>query len=281
MRKARKDPYAIYAQDGKMPLCEQPYAYSEGPDECAHPCSLIWTFSVHRHILQYPLILLADKVSPDQPARMHSRVRVCVVRKLHKGPFHALITFNEGSICVSAFRYSLQYSLIFLADNEGPDQTARIIRCSLICGFIVRIWQNASLLGGHGRRVVVPKTSCIEWPDWQNRLHFGSSRKICNTKRGLSVTFEQRSEHSSILSGTFSIRQNIPRSSIQCNIDFCNHVLLRLIWVWTVCMFPLGDARHKWLGHHVGAGMWGWVGGDWGGGGGGGYLSAQFACPNI
>ena len=29
-----------------------------GPDQCEHPCSLIWVFTVHRNILQYPLIRL-------------------------------------------------------------------------------------------------------------------------------------------------------------------------------------------------------------------------------
>ena len=34
-----------------------PYANIEGPDQHAHPCSLIMVFSVRRHIQQYPLIL--------------------------------------------------------------------------------------------------------------------------------------------------------------------------------------------------------------------------------
>ena len=46
---------AYDAQHGKKAL--MPYANSEGPDEHVHPYSLIWTFSVLRHILQYPLIL--------------------------------------------------------------------------------------------------------------------------------------------------------------------------------------------------------------------------------
>ena len=66
------------------------YANSLGPGEHAHPCSLIWTFSVCRHILQYPLILSADNAGPDQPARMRRMIRACVVRKLYKGPFRAL-----------------------------------------------------------------------------------------------------------------------------------------------------------------------------------------------
>ena len=66
------------------------HARSEGPDEHAHPCSLIWTFSVPRYILQYPLILYADNEGPDQPARMRRLIWACVVRKVHKGPFRAL-----------------------------------------------------------------------------------------------------------------------------------------------------------------------------------------------
>ena len=76
------------AQDGKKAL--MPYANSEDPDKFAHPCSLIWTFSVCRHILQYLLILLADNAGPDQPAHSRRLIRTCVVRKLHKGLFHAL-----------------------------------------------------------------------------------------------------------------------------------------------------------------------------------------------
>ena len=37
------------AQRGKKALV--PYANSKGRDDRAHPCSLIWTFSVRRHIL--------------------------------------------------------------------------------------------------------------------------------------------------------------------------------------------------------------------------------------
>ena len=56
----------------------------------ANMCSLIWTFSVRRHILQYPFILLADNEGPDQPALMRRLIWACVVLKLRKGPFHAL-----------------------------------------------------------------------------------------------------------------------------------------------------------------------------------------------
>ena len=43
------------AQRGKKAL--MPYANSEGPDERAHPCSLILTFSFNQHILQCIMIL--------------------------------------------------------------------------------------------------------------------------------------------------------------------------------------------------------------------------------
>ena len=32
----------------------------------------------------------ADNKGPDQPARMHRLIRACVVRELHKDPFHVL-----------------------------------------------------------------------------------------------------------------------------------------------------------------------------------------------
>ena len=37
-----------------------PYVKSKCPDELAHQYNLKWTFSVCRHILQYPLIMYAD-----------------------------------------------------------------------------------------------------------------------------------------------------------------------------------------------------------------------------
>ena len=67
-----------------------PFANSVGPDERAHPCSLIWTFSVRGHILQYPLILLVGSEGSDQPARMCRLIRACVVSRLPKGSFRAL-----------------------------------------------------------------------------------------------------------------------------------------------------------------------------------------------
>ena len=66
------------------------YANSDGKDQHSHPYSLIWTFSVRRHIIQYLLILVADNEGPDQPAQMRRLIRACVVRKLHKGRFRAL-----------------------------------------------------------------------------------------------------------------------------------------------------------------------------------------------
>ena len=47
------------AQCGKKALMS--YANGEGEDKYAHLCSLTRTFSVRCHMLQYPLILLADK----------------------------------------------------------------------------------------------------------------------------------------------------------------------------------------------------------------------------
>ena len=68
-----------------------PYMDSEVPDEHAQPCSLIWTFSVLRHILQYPLILYAHNKGPDQPAQMRRLIGACVVCRLHKGPLCAVL----------------------------------------------------------------------------------------------------------------------------------------------------------------------------------------------
>ena len=76
------------AQRGKKAL--MPYANGEDPDEHAHPYSLFWTFSVHQHILQYPLILQADNKGPDQPAHMRRLIRAFVVRKLYYDSFRAL-----------------------------------------------------------------------------------------------------------------------------------------------------------------------------------------------
>ena len=70
-----------------------PYVNSEGPGKRAHPCRLIWAFSVLRHILQYPMILLADNEGLDLPARMHRLIRTCVVRKLYKNPFLAYASY--------------------------------------------------------------------------------------------------------------------------------------------------------------------------------------------
>ena len=67
-----------------------PYVDSEGPAQHAHLFSLIWPFSVRRHILQYPLILLAGNEGPDQTAQISSLIWAYVVRKVHKDPFCAL-----------------------------------------------------------------------------------------------------------------------------------------------------------------------------------------------
>ena len=59
------------------------YANSECPYECAHPCSLMRTVSVRRHILQYLLILVAGNGGPYQPAQMCRLIRAYVVRKMY------------------------------------------------------------------------------------------------------------------------------------------------------------------------------------------------------
>ena len=63
------------------------YAICKGQNEGAHLYSLLWTFSVHWHILQCPLILLADNAGPGQPAHLCRLIRACIVHKLYKGPF--------------------------------------------------------------------------------------------------------------------------------------------------------------------------------------------------
>ena len=58
------------------------YVNSEGPDECAHPCSLMRTFSVCWHVLQYPLIMVAGSEGPDQTVWMGRLIRACIVHKV-------------------------------------------------------------------------------------------------------------------------------------------------------------------------------------------------------
>ena len=65
------------------------FADNIGPDQHVHLCSLIWAVSVCLHIIQYPLILLADNEGPDQPALMRRLIRALFVQKLHMGPFGA------------------------------------------------------------------------------------------------------------------------------------------------------------------------------------------------
>ena len=89
------------AQRGKKAL--MPCANSEGPTVRAHPCSLIWTFPVRRHILQYLLILSASNEGPDQPARMRRLIRACVARKLHKGPFRSLRFERQTILNIDVF----------------------------------------------------------------------------------------------------------------------------------------------------------------------------------
>ena len=63
------------------------YVNSDDPDERVIPTedySLIRTFSVRGHILQHPLILLADNRGLDQPVQMSAYcIRACAVRILH------------------------------------------------------------------------------------------------------------------------------------------------------------------------------------------------------
>ena len=53
-------------------------------DQHAHLYSLVWAFSIPRHILQYLLSLLADNEGPDQPALMRCP-------QVNKGSFRALL----------------------------------------------------------------------------------------------------------------------------------------------------------------------------------------------
>ena len=61
--------YHIMHNMEKGPLCHMwEYVNGEGLDEHARLVSLIWAFSVFRHILQYQLILAEDKEGLGQPA---------------------------------------------------------------------------------------------------------------------------------------------------------------------------------------------------------------------
>ena len=94
---------------------------------------LIWTFSVHQHILHYPLILEADNEGPDQPVQMHRLIRACIVHKLHKGPFCALCIKCSPRQAVPArfciFCYNTEcavatdYFLRFSYDTDCTDAT--------------------------------------------------------------------------------------------------------------------------------------------------------------
>ena len=59
------------AQRGKKAL--MPYVNSEGPDECAHPCSLIRTFCVRRHI-QLTLVISTSLISNNRLSRSENLV---------------------------------------------------------------------------------------------------------------------------------------------------------------------------------------------------------------
>ena len=89
------------------------YANSGGPDEPAHPCNLIWTFSVHQNILQYPRFYkrttkdqipytICRQCRPWSACTFAKADRACIVHKLYKGLF----------MCwASCFRYSLEAPL--------------------------------------------------------------------------------------------------------------------------------------------------------------------------
>ena len=71
--------------EGKRALMS--YANSESLDKRAHPCSLIWTLSIHRLIPHYPLILKVDNEGPDQPARTRRLIWACVARNCIRARF--------------------------------------------------------------------------------------------------------------------------------------------------------------------------------------------------
>ena len=66
-----------------------PYVNGECPNERVHQCCLLWTSSVRRHILQYPLILQAGKERPDQYVNVQADLGLRCPQ-LIKGPFRAL-----------------------------------------------------------------------------------------------------------------------------------------------------------------------------------------------
>ena len=62
------------------------------PDHTAHAQMITRVFALHSYILQYSIILLADREGPDQPARMRRLIWAFAVR---------LCTFSDGvSKCV-------------------------------------------------------------------------------------------------------------------------------------------------------------------------------------
>ena len=69
---------------------------SKGAGERAHLCSLIWTFSVHRHILQYPLILQVDNKGPEQPEHSSRLIRAFVACNCIRALFCALYILKFG-----------------------------------------------------------------------------------------------------------------------------------------------------------------------------------------
>ena len=65
--------------------------YAKRSNHPAHVPSIIWTFAPHSYILQYPMILLAANVGPDQIARMHRLIFAFAVRICPKARFRGQI----------------------------------------------------------------------------------------------------------------------------------------------------------------------------------------------
>ena len=80
--------YSKKTYDAELTNALMHFAVNVGPGHSVHLCSLIWAFSVHLHLLQFPLILYADD-GPDQPA--HSAlIWAYVICKL-QGPCSCIV----------------------------------------------------------------------------------------------------------------------------------------------------------------------------------------------
>ena len=78
-------------QHGKNVL--MPYANSEGPDERAHPCSLLCSST---NTIVGPIHCFYKRATK-------ALIRACVVRRLHKGHFRELRIFNVNLIYFRIF----------------------------------------------------------------------------------------------------------------------------------------------------------------------------------